>query len=172
MCSCRACSSNPTTAPPLPCETHPAQRSSITPMGKPYGKGPHSTLSNTHYWYEVGMLRVYRRTAGRFRLKRYSLKATFRTLRYTILHIHVTAATVSSVYLVLYLWSITYNKKKNQPGKVANPARGQLNKKNELFCFLSPFAPENLVSRAILSRVSLLISILRLNLVLILTGIL
>ena len=32
----------------------------------------------------------------------------------------------------------------DQPGKVANPTRGQLNRENEYF--LSPFAPENLVS--------------------------
>ena len=55
----------------------------------------------------------------------------------------------------------------DQPGKVANHARGQLKKENEYF--LSPFAPENLGSRdgfGSPSRVSLLISILRLNLVL------
>ena len=34
---------------------------------------------------------------------------------------------------------------KGQPGKVANPARGQQNR--EMFFPLSPFAPENLVSR-------------------------
>ena len=34
----------------------------------------------------------------------------------------------------------------DQPGKVANPARGQLNRENESFS-LFPFAPENLVSR-------------------------
>ena len=33
----------------------------------------------------------------------------------------------------------------DQPGKVANPARGQLSRENE--CSLSAFAPENLVSR-------------------------
>ena len=32
-----------------------------------------------------------------------------------------------------------------QPGKVGNPARGQLNKKNDIS--LSPFAPENWISR-------------------------
>ena len=40
---------------------------------------------------------------------------------------------------------ITYNKGKDQPGKVANPTRGQLNR--EIDFSLSPFAPENLVSR-------------------------
>ena len=52
----------------------------------------------------------------------------------------------------------------NQPGKVANPARGQLNRKTNIP--LSPYVPENLVSRdgfSRPSRVSLLISILRLN---------
>ena len=33
-----------------------------------------------------------------------------------------------------------------QPGKVANPARGQLNKEKMSFS-LSPFVPENMVSR-------------------------
>ena len=35
----------------------------------------------------------------------------------------------------------------DQSGKVANPARGQLNRENEHFVSLYPFAPENLVSR-------------------------
>ena len=55
----------------------------------------------------------------------------------------------------------------DQPGKVANPARGQLNRENNIP--LSPCVPENLVSRdrfSLPSRDSLLISILRLNLVL------
>ena len=34
----------------------------------------------------------------------------------------------------------------DQPGKVSNPARGQLNRKNNHIS-LFPFAPENLVSR-------------------------
>ena len=55
----------------------------------------------------------------------------------------------------------------DQPGKVANAARGQLNRENNIP--LSPSVPENLVSRDGFSRPvprSLLISILRLNLVL------
>ena len=39
----------------------------------------------------------------------------------------------------------------DQPGKVANPARGQLNRENEYSC-LSPCLPENLVSRDGFSR--------------------
>ena len=34
----------------------------------------------------------------------------------------------------------------DQSGKIANPARGHLNKENIIFS-LSPFAPDNLVSR-------------------------
>ena len=34
----------------------------------------------------------------------------------------------------------------DQPGSVANPARGQLSRE-KCFFFLSPFAPENLISR-------------------------
>ena len=40
---------------------------------------------------------------------------------------------------------ITYSESEDQPGKVANPARGLLNGKMNIS--LSPFAPENLVSR-------------------------
>ena len=40
---------------------------------------------------------------------------------------------------------ITDSKSMDQPGKVANPARGQLNR--EMNISLSAFAPENLVSR-------------------------
>ena len=50
------------------------------------------------------------------------------------------------VYVFMYLRMVTiYNKRKDQPGKVAKSARGQLNR--EMKVFLSPFAPENLVSR-------------------------
>ena len=69
------------------------------------------------------------------------------------------------------VWSHTYYSKRSmdQSGKVASPARGQLNRENEYF-------PVRVRSRlriesretgsAVPSRVSLLISILRLNLVL------
>ena len=61
-----------------------------------------------------------------------------------------------------------YSKSMDQPGKVANPARGQLNRENQIFpC---PRSHLRIWSRetgsAVPSRVSLLISILRLNLVL------
>ena len=39
----------------------------------------------------------------------------------------------------------TYSKSKDQRGKAANPARGQLHMENNIS--LSPFTPENLVSR-------------------------
>ena len=45
------------------------------------------------------------------------------------------------------MYGHTYSKcmdQLNQPGKVSNPARGQLNRKKKS---LSAFAPENLVSR-------------------------
>ena len=63
---------------------------------------------------------------------------------------------------------ITDSKGKDQPGKVANHARGQLVRENGFS--LSPFAPENWsppeTGSTVPSRVSLLISILWLNLVL------
>ena len=59
---------------------------------------------------------------------------------------------------------------KSQPGKVANPARGQLNRENKYFIFPCTRSRLRIWSRetgsAVPSRVSLLISILRLNLVL------
>ena len=48
----------------------------------------------------------------------------------------------SSVYC---MYGHTYSKSMDQPGDVANPARGQLNR--EISFSLSAFAPENLVSR-------------------------
>ena len=62
---------------------------------------------------------------------------------------------------------ITYRKGKDQPGKVANPARGQLNRENNLF--LCPRSRLRIWSRetgsVVPSRVSLLISIFRLNMI-------
>ena len=60
-----------------------------------------------------------------------------------------------------------YSKSKDQPGKVANPARGQLNRENIFFSWLSPFALIENWSRetgsAVPSRASLLTSVLRLK---------
>ena len=36
-------------------------------------------------------------------------------------------------YVCMYVWSYIYSKSKDQPGKVANPARGQLNRENGYF---------------------------------------
>ena len=47
------------------------------------------------------------------------------------------------MYVCMY--GHTYSKGMDQPGKVANPARGQLNR--EMNVSLSAFVPENLVSR-------------------------
>ena len=43
------------------------------------------------------------------------------------------------------MYGRTYSKSIDQPGKAVNPARGQLNRENNIS--LSAFAPENLVSR-------------------------
>ena len=37
------------------------------------------------------------------------------------------------MYVCMYVWSITYSKGKDQPGKVANPDRGQLSRENKYF---------------------------------------
>ena len=64
------------------------------------------------------------------------------------------------------MYSHTCCKSMHQPGKVANPARGQLNRENHIS--LSAFAPENLVSRDGFGSPipAYLHTVLRLNLVL------
>ena len=56
---------------------------------------------------------------------------------------------VLSMYVcaLVCMYGHTYSKGKDQPGKVANPAHGQLNGENDFIFSLSVFAPENLVSR-------------------------
>ena len=63
---------------------------------------------------------------------------------------------------------ITYSMSKDQPGKVANRARGQLNKKKGIFsCLRSRLKIwTRETGSAVPPRVSLLTSILRLNVVL------
>ena len=66
------------------------------------------------------------------------------------------------------MYGHTYSKSMDQPGKVANPARGQVNRENVFFpCPRSRLRIWFLeTGSAVPFRVSLLISILRLNLVL------
>ena len=52
---------------------------------------------------------------------------------------------ITAIQDVNVFLTVTYSKSIDQPGKVVNPARGQLNRKNDIS--LSAFAPENLVSR-------------------------
>ena len=72
-------------------------------------------------------------------------------------------------YFVIYMYGHTYSKRMYQPGKVANPARGQLNREKK-WIFPSPRSRLKISSRetssAVPFRVSLPISVLRLNLVL------
>ena len=76
--------------------------------------------------------------------------------RYTSIVIRTTCTIVKTctvvidkrycMYVCIYVCMvITYSKGKDQPGKVANPARGQLDRGNNIS--MSAFAPENLVSR-------------------------
>ena len=51
-----------------------------------------------------------------------------------------------SMSYCMYVWSHTSSKSMDQPDKVANPARGQLNRGKMIFS-LSPLAPESLASR-------------------------
>ena len=64
------------------------------------------------------------------------------------------------------LYSHTYSKSMDQPGMVVNPARGQLNRKSIFPCPCSRIFWSGVTGLAVSSRVSLLISILRLNMVL------
>ena len=70
-------------------------------------------------------------------------------------------------YLVLSSHIMSYSKRMDQPGKVANPARGQLNRENQYFRLHSRLRIwSRETGSAVPSRVSLLISILMLNVVL------
>ena len=75
---------------------------------------------------------------------------------------------------ILVCMVITYSKSKDKPGKVANPACGQLAEQGKII-FPCPRSRLKIWSRetgsAVPSRVSMLISILRLNLVLTYCGI-
>ena len=73
----------------------------------------------------------------------------------------------TSTELVKYRrYGHTYGKSMDQPGKVANPARGQLNRENDFFCFCSRLRFWSCeTGSAAPFRVRLLIYILRLNLV-------
>ena len=66
------------------------------------------------------------------------------------------------------MYGHTYSKSMHQPGKVANPARGQLNRENEYSTLRRIWSSET--GSAVPSRVSLHISTLRLDLVFLLTG--
>ena len=68
----------------------------------------------------------------------------------------------------MYGMVITYSKEKDQPGKVANPARGQLNRENECFPVPVRASEFGLARRVRQSRPASAcsFSILRLNLVL------
>ena len=65
------------------------------------------------------------------------------------------------------MYGHTHSKSMDQPGQVASPARGQLNRRNKYFPLRSCLRIwSRETGSAVPSRVSLLISILRLNLVL------
>ena len=64
---------------------------------------------------------------------------------FSVLALQLSEETWSTQVGHVWMYGHTSNKSKNQPGKVANPARGQLNR--EMNISLSAFAPENLVSR-------------------------
>ena len=70
--------------------------------------------------------------------------------------------------ITMYGIAITYSKGKDQPGKVANPARGQLNRENECSTVLVRAGEFGLARRVQPSRPASAcsFSILRLNLVL------
>ena len=59
-------------------------------------------------------------------------------------HVCVMKVSYSAKNIVMY--GHTYSKSMNQPGKVANPARGHLNRE-KMIISKSAFVPENLVSR-------------------------
>ena len=78
-------------------------------------------------------------------------------------------STETSSDLLHVMYGHTYSKSMDQPGKVANPARGELNRENEYFPVRVRASEFGLfeTGSAVPARVNLLISIIRrLNLVL------
>ena len=61
-------------------------------------------------------------------------------------HTRATTQASSAIDELLHVWSHTSSKSMDQPDKVANPARGQLNR-GTMIISLSSLAPENLTSR-------------------------
>ena len=59
----------------------------------------------------------------------------------------ICVTTAVCIYVDMYGNHICSSKGKNRPGKVANPARGHLAEQRKNNYSLSPFAPENVVSR-------------------------
>ena len=59
--------------------------------------------------------------------------------------VHQESGKVKCMYRLVCMYGHRYSKSMDQPGKVANPARGQLNR--EMNISLSTFAPEILISR-------------------------
>ena len=51
----------------------------------------------------------------------------------SLFRFHRENSSVVDFYLCMCVWSHTYSKSMDQPGKVANPARGQLNMENVCF---------------------------------------
>ena len=76
-----------------------------------------ASLSHTNYWYEVGMLKV---PAVQYLLKLYLIVKWAKSVQYI-------------PWLQCMYYGHTYSKSMDQPSKVANPARGQLNRDNEYF---------------------------------------
>ena len=62
-----------------------------------------------------------------------------------IVHFNIILIAMQYCTVICMVTQFFYSKSIDQPGKVANPARGQLNRENDYS--LSAFAPENLVSR-------------------------
>ena len=54
-------------------------------------------------------------------------------LQHYLQHVNPPPENADEHVRVVYLYSVTYSKSMDQPGKVAHPARGQLNRENEYF---------------------------------------
>ena len=102
----------------------------------------YASLSHTHYWYEVGMLKIpaimtydhvpgakanYFRIAAAVSYPCYMCDHTYNM----ILPCGPPIEGRNREYVWMY--GHTYSKSMDQPGKVANPARVQLNRESEYF---------------------------------------
>ena len=93
-----------------------------------------ASFPHTHYWYDVGMLKVPAKYVVYCRIGNRGLALPIAT------HVAININSSMGSRCVSDIWSSHIWQSMDQPGKVGNPTRGQLNRENDFS--LSPLAPD------------------------------